>query len=331
MTELGAWLASSPAALIVVCALLGLLIGSFLNVVILRLPARLQHEWEAQSREILALGDAAAAQTGTAASGSASQGEADAGSSARAKENLSVVAHGSEIPAPIPPPDLVFARSRCPQCGHNLAPWENIPLLSFLLLRGRCRACRNPISWQYPLVELLTGLAFAVCAWRFGVTPQLAIALVVSASLVALSGIDVRTQLLPDQITLPLLWFALLAAAFGLTIGPVQAIFGAAVGYLSLWSVYWLFKLLTGKEGMGYGDFKLLAALGALVGVKGILPIVLIASFLGAIIGGIQLAVQGRDRATPIPFGPYLAAAGFIQLVMGSTILAAWNGWFRLG
>ena len=203
--------------------------------------------------------------------------------------------------------------------------------MSFLLLRGRCRACRAPISWQYPLVEALTGIVFAVCAWRYGSTPQLPIALVASASLVVLSGIDVRTQLLPDQITLPLLWFALLAAAFGWTIGPAQAIFGAALGYLSLWSVYWVFKLLTGKEGMGYGDFKLLAALGALVGMRGILPIVFIASFLGAIIGGIQLAVQGRDRATPIPFGPYLAAAGFIQLVMGSAILAAWNGWFRIG
>jgi len=327
--ELGAWLASSPAALIVVCALLGLLIGSFLNVVILRLPARLQHEWEAQSREILAL---VALGEGTAhAQVPPTESGTESPDSSRAAQNRAAVAEALEPVVPQAPPDIVLARSRCPRCGHNLSPWENIPLLSFLLLRGRCRACRNPISWQYPLVEALTGLAFAVCAWRYGLTPQLAIALVASSALIALSGIDMRTQLLPDQITLPLLWFALLAAALGWTIGPVQAIFGAALGYLSLWSVYWVFKLLTGKEGMGYGDFKLLAALGALVGVRGILPIVLIASFLGAIMGSIQLAVQGRDRATPIPFGPYLAAAGFIQLVMGSTILAAWNAWFGLG
>lgn len=306
MSILGAWLAASPAALIGVCALLGLLVGSFLNVVILRLPARLQQEWEAQSREILELEWPAVADSHP-------------------------VADEPVAPTPNTPPDLVFARSRCPQCGHGLAAWENIPLLSYALLRGKCRSCRTPISWQYPLVEALTALVFALCAWRFGLTPQLGVALVVGAALVALSGIDVRTQLLPDQITLPLLWFALLLAAAGWTLPPAQAIFGAAIGYLSLWSVYWLFKLLTGKEGMGYGDFKLLAALGALVGVRGILPIVLIASVLGIVIGGVQLAVQGRDRATPISFGPYLAAAGFVQILFGHTFLTTWNAWFGLG
>ncbi|MEO6065335.1 MAG: A24 family peptidase [Lysobacterales bacterium] len=316
-------LAASPAVLVAVCALLGLLIGSFLNVVILRLPARLQRDWEIQSREILGL-------------------EPQAGPSEVASLSVAAAvapdpATGAGVPQALEttwgnaPPDIVFARSACPRCGHRLSAWENIPLLSFALLRGRCRACREPISWQYPLVETATAVVFALCAWRFGFAPALGVALLVGAALVALSGIDLRTQLLPDQITLPLLWFALLASVAGWTIAPAQAILGAAIGYLSLWSVYWLFKLMTGKEGMGYGDFKLLAALGALVGAKGILPIVLIASFVGAIVGVAQIVFQGRDRATPIPFGPYLAAAGFIQILFGKALLSAWNAWFGLG
>jgi|APFre7841882724_1041349.scaffolds.fasta_scaffold05563_4 leader peptidase (prepilin peptidase)/N-methyltransferase len=278
---------SSPALAITSAGLLGLLVGSFLNVVMLRLPPRLMHGWRAQARELLELG---------------------------------------EDPADPAPPDLAVTGSHCPQCGHGLSAWENIPLLSFIVLRGRCRACRTPISWQYPLVEALTGVLSAVVMWRFGWGWPALAALVVTWMLVAGAGIDLRTTLLPDEITLPLLWFALLCAAAGLTVDPQTAIIGAAVGYLSLWSVYWAFKLLTGKEGMGYGDFKLLAALGALVGAAGIVPIVLISALAGAIIGSIWLALRGRDRATPIPFGPFLAAGGWIQFLYGQAILEAWLG-----
>ena len=274
-----------PALAIASAFLFGLLIGSFLNVVILRLPARLEWQWKRDSRELLEL-----------------PAEATSG----------------------PPPDLVFARSHCPHCGHHLSAWENIPLLSFLLLRGHCRNCRAPISWQYPAVELLTGIAMAVCVWQFGIGWQALAAITCSAVLIALTGIDLRTSLLPDQLTYPLLWIGLLLSVFGVFVAPATAIIGAAAGYLSLWSVYWLFKLATGKEGMGFGDFKLLAALGAWCGWQGVLPIVLISALVGAVIGSIWLALRGRDRATPIPFGPYLALAGWIQLLWGPQLIAAY-------
>ena len=276
---------SEPAALAAAVGVLGLLVGSFLNVVILRLPARLAHEWRTQSREVLEL-------------------DAPAGEAA--------------------PPDLVFKGSHCPKCGRALSWWENIPLVSFALLRGRCRSCRTPISWQYPAVELATGLASATVAWHFGPTAAGAVVLVATWMLIALCGIDLRTQLLPDQITLPLLWLGLLAATAAVVVDARTAIFGAAAGYMVLWSVYWAFKLLTGKEGMGYGDFKLLGALGAFVGWKGIVPILLISSVIGAITGSIWLAARGRDRATPIPFGPYLAAAGWVQILWGPALLDAY-------
>src|SRR5690606_5418928 len=194
---------------------------------------------------------------------------------------------------------------------------ENIPLLSFLILRGRCRGCGTAISWQYPFVELLTGVLFAACVLRFGANPEALAAMVFTGLLIALAGIDLRTTLLPDALTYILLWLGLLLSMMTMFVGPVQAIQGAAVGYLSLWSVYWLFKLLTGKEGMGHGDFKLLAALGAWCGLAGILPIVLISAVAGAVIGGAWLALRGRERATPIPYGPFLAIAGWIQLMWG--------------
>ncbi|HET7843056.1 MAG TPA: A24 family peptidase [Xanthomonadales bacterium] len=280
------FITADPAWAAATAGLFGLLVGSFLNVVILRLPARLEHEWRAQSREVLEL----------------------------------------DAPAESPPPpaDLVFARSHCPKCGHQLAWYENIPLLSFLALRGRCRACRTPISWQYPAVEAMTGIASAVVVWHYGPTAQALVALVATWMLIALTGIDLRTQLLPDQITLPLLWLGLLASVHALFREAPAAIVGAAAGYLVLWSVYWAFKLLTGKEGMGYGDFKLLGALGAFVGWQGIVPILLLSSVIGAVTGSIWLAVRGRDRATPIPFGPYLAAAGWVQLLWGETLLDAY-------
>ena len=283
-------LQASAALSAVVALLFGLLVGSFLNVVILRLPPRLEWQWRRDSREILELPE-------------------------------------HYEPAP---PGIVVQRSACPKCGHKLAPWENLPLLSFALLRGKCRGCGTPISWQYPIVELVTGLMFAACVLRFGLGPEALAAMAFSGFLVALTGIDLRTTLLPDQLTYPLLWLGLGLATMTLFVSPVQAIFGALAGYLSLWSVYWGFKLLTGKEGMGHGDFKLLAGLGAWCGVAGILPIVLMSSFIGAIVGTAWLAIRGQDRATPIPFGPYLAAAGWVQLMWGPQILQAYRDWSGL-
>jgi leader peptidase (prepilin peptidase)/N-methyltransferase len=273
------WL-HEAALLIPLTGLLGLLVGSFLNVVILRLPRRLEHEWQQQARELL----------------------------------------GTEGEAGQAPPDLVFTGSHCPQCKHKLSALDNIPLLSWLALRGRCRYCKTPISWQYPLVELLTALASAVIAWKFGFGWPLAAGLVFSWILIAASGIDARTQLLPDQLTLPLLWLGLLLSLVPLFVTPSAAIVGAAIGYLSLWSVYWLFKLATGKEGMGYGDFKLLGALGAWMGATALLPIILLSALVGAVIGGVLLALRGQDRSTPIPFGPFIAAAGWAWFVFGDRL-----------
>ena len=280
-------LAGNPTAATLVAFVLGLLIGSFLNVVILRLPKRLEWQWKHDSRELLEI---------------------------------------SETYEPAPP-GIVVESSHCPHCGHKLAIWENIPLLSFLLLRGKCRACSARISWQYPTVELITGLVFAACVWRFGVSWEAGFGLVFSAFLIAMSGIDLRTTYLPDQLTYPLLWLGLLLSLISLYVDPTSAILGATAGYLSLWSVYWLFKLVTGKEGMGYGDFKLLAALGAWCGIKAVLPILLIASLVGAIIGSAWLLIKGKDRATQIPFGPYLAIAGWIQFVSGADLFGMYLRW----
>ncbi|ODU36527.1 MAG: prepilin peptidase [Lysobacterales bacterium 69-70] len=271
--------------LYVAAGLFGLLVGSFLNVVILRLPARLMHDWRAQSRELL---------------------------------GLDVDITAAAEPAP---PDLVFKGSHCPQCKHALSPLDNVPLLSWLVLRGRCRYCRAPISTQYPLVELLTAVACLVVVWKFGPTWHAAAGIALSCLLIALSGIDFRTQLLPDNLTLPLLWLGLLLSLQPLFVGPVDAILGAAIGYLSLWTVYWAFKLTTGKEGMGHGDFKLLGALGAWMGPKSLLPIILLSSLVGAILGSIILATRGKDRSTPIPFGPFIAVAGWVQFIWGEELL----------
>ena len=267
-----------PGAAIALAGVLGLIVGSFLNVVILRLPMRLMHGWRQQSRELLEL----------------PVDEADK-----------------------PPPGIVWEASHCPTCKHALGAAENIPVLSWVFLRGKCRHCKTAISIQYPAVELLTALCSLAVAAKFGPSWQTVAALVLTWLLIALAGIDVRTQLLPDQLTLPLLWLGLLLSLIPLFVTPATSIVGAAIGYLSLWSVYWLFKLSTGKEGMGYGDFKLLAALGAWMGATALLPVVLLSSLIGALVGGIFLAVQGKDRATPIPFGPFIAAAGWVWLVFG--------------
>ncbi len=282
----------SPSAYIALATVLGLIVGSFLNVVILRLPARLMHAWRQQSREIL---------------------------------ELSTEAKAEDVP-----PGIVWESSHCPKCKHSLSAFENIPLISWIVLRGRCRHCRAPISIQYPLVELISGLCSAVIVMKFGPTWQAGTGLLLTWTLLALAGIDLRTQLLPDQLTLPLLWLGLLLSLLPLFVGPSASIVGAAAGYLSLWSIYWLFKLITGKEGMGYGDFKLLAALGAWMGPAALLPIVLLSSLIGAIVGGAFLAIRGHDRATPIPFGPFIAAAGWAWFVCGPTLLSVYQHVFSV-
>ncbi|MFZ7096863.1 prepilin peptidase [Luteimonas dalianensis] len=279
-----AYLDTNPALGYPLVAGLGLLVGSFLNVVILRLPRRLEWEWKRDAREVL---------------------------------------EQTELYEP-PPPGIVVERSHCPHCGHQLSWYENIPVLSWLALRGKCRKCKAPISAQYPLVEVITALLFVACVWNFGFGWQGFGAVVFTGFLIALSGIDLRTQLLPDQLTLPLMWLGLIAASDSLYMPAKPALLGAMVGYVSLWSVWWLFKQLTGKEGMGHGDFKLLAALGAWCGLAGILPIILLSALSGAIIGSIWLAAKGRDRATPIPFGPYLAIAGWIVFMWGDELIGAY-------
>jgi leader peptidase (prepilin peptidase)/N-methyltransferase len=281
--------------LIAVATVFGLIVGSFLNVVILRLPARIFHDWRAQSREFLEL-DTPPEETAA-------------------------------------PPGIAIEPSHCPACKHKLSPLDNIPVLSWLALRGRCRYCGVPISAQYPLVELLTAVASAVVVWHFGATPQALAGLALSFTLIALAGIDVHTQLLPDSLTLPLLWLGLLLslAPQPIFISPPAAIMAAAIGYLSLWSVYWLFKLFTGKEGMGHGDFKLLAALGAWMGPFALLPIVLLSSLVGALYGLSMLVLRRRERSTPMPFGPFLAGAGWLQFVFGQDLLQTYTSFFFAG
>lgn len=279
-----AFLDQNPALGFPIAAGLGLLVGSFLNVVILRLPKRLEWEWKRDSLETL--------------------GQAD-------------------LYDP-PPPGIVVEPSHCPHCQHKLSWYENIPVFSWLALRGRCRNCKTPISIQYPAVELLTMLLVTACVWRFGFGWQGFGASLLSCLLIAMSGIDLRTQLLPDQLTLPLLWLGLIASVDSLFIPAKEAIAGAVLGYLSLWVVYWVYKQLTGKIGMGHGDFKLLAALGAWAGYKALLPIVMLSSIVGAIVGSIWLMTKGRDKATPIPFGPYLAIAGWIVFMWGNDIIGAY-------
>ncbi|MNF59931.1 Type 4 prepilin-like proteins leader peptide-processing enzyme [compost metagenome] len=274
------FLAGDLPAFTFVCLVLGLLIGSFLNVLVYRLPLMMQRDWQAQAREIL------------------------------------------EQPALPDAPlfNLVLPNSRCPHCGHEIRPWENIPLISYLLLRGKCSSCKAPISLRYPLVELACGLLSAYVAWHFGFGWQTAGILLLTWGLLAMSLIDADHQLLPDALVLPLLWLGLIANYFGLFTSLEAALWGAIGGYLSLWSVYWLFKLVTGKEGMGYGDFKLLAMLGAWGGWQ-VLPLtILLSSLVGAVLGLIMLRLRNAETSTPIPFGPYLAIAGWIALLWGEQI-----------
>jgi leader peptidase (prepilin peptidase) / N-methyltransferase len=274
-----------PAVLLAAVFVFGLVIGSFLNVVILRFPRRLLHDWRSQCRELLEI----------------DQGEEQA------------------------PPDLVKSRSHCPSCGNTIAWYDNVPVLSWIILGRKCRHCGTPISWRYPLVELTTALLSVAVIWHFGPSAEGLAALVLTWTLIAATGIDFDHQLLPDQITLPLLWLGLaLNLAFGLFATLEDAVIGAIVGYGSLWLVYHGFRLLTGKEGMGYGDFKLLGALGAWLGWQAIPIIIIGASFVGAIVGIALMIAMRRGKEIPIAFGPYLAAAGWIALLWGDQIIDYW-------
>lgn len=261
---------------------IGLIVGSFLNVVILRLPRRMEHEWRCQCKELLEL-------------------------EAEDKE---------------PPPSIIWSRSYCPNCKAGIKAHQNIPVLSYLFLRGKCATCQHRISIRYPLVEFFTALLFAYCIWHFGPTLAGLAALFLCGFLIALAGIDIDHQLLPDNLTLSLLWAGLLLnGIYGTFTDPVSSILGAACGYLVLWTIYQLFKLLTGKEGMGYGDFKLMAALGAWMGWQMLPLIILLSSLLGAVIGLIMMGINRQKRGQPMPFGPYIALAGLIAFFWGQKII----------
>jgi leader peptidase (prepilin peptidase) / N-methyltransferase len=276
-----------PAAALAAAGILGLLVGSFLNVVIYRLPKMMEREWREQCIEFLG------------------------------SENLKEPEKFHLTPAKF---NLVTPNSTCPQCGHKIRPWENIPVISYLLLKGKCSSCKAGISIRYPLIELATGILSVTAIHIFGANTAGLAAMVFFWCLISLTMIDIDTQLLPDSITLPLLWLGLIANHFNLFTSLDSALMGAIAGYLSLWSVYWLFKLLTGKEGMGYGDFKLLAALGAWLGWQMLLQIILLSALVGAILGISMIVLRGRDKNIPIPFGPYLAIAGVIALIWGQDI-----------
>jgi leader peptidase (prepilin peptidase)/N-methyltransferase len=301
------WLLSVPAL-----GLLGLIVGSFLNVVVHRLPIMMARQWWGE----------VAGQLQDEASHEAVFGQALPAGADKTGRALETALQG------LPRLNLAVPRSRCPACGHVLRWSENVPLLGWVLLRGRCTACATRIPLRYPAVEALTGLLFAAIAWRFGPQPATLMWCAVAAFLVTLSAIDWDTTLLPDDLTQPLLWAGLVAAAVGWSgQRPEAALTGAVAGYLALWSVYWLFKLATGKEGMGHGDFKLLAALGAWLGWQALLPIVLMASVLGALVG-LVMKLNGQLReGRYVPFGPFLAGGGLVVLLAGTERVLALMGW----
>ncbi len=276
-----------PAAFVVTAFLFALLVGSFLNVVIHRLPIMMEREWKAQCAGL-----------------------------------------AGEEPAETETYNLVVPRSACPGCGHKITALENVPVLSYLALRGRCRGCSKKISLRYPIIETVTALLAAVIAWHFGFGAEALAALALTFALIALTMIDVDTQYLPDSITLPFLWLGLVLSLFhgrvdaqALFVSPRDAIICAAAGYLSLWSVYQAFKLVTGKEGMGFGDFKLLAVLGAWLGWQKLPLVIFLSAVVGAIVGIALMALRRHGRDVPIPFGPYLAAAGWVAMLWGDAII----------
>ena len=287
-----ALLAESPVTFVALAFVFSLLVGSFLNVVIYRLPVMMEKAWRAEAEEILA-------------------------------EPADDLPEGRF--------DLVQPRSRCRSCGTQITAMQNIPVISYLILGGKCAHCGTRISARYPAVELLTAVLSAVVAFRFGLGAEAAVGIAITWVLVAISVIDIDHQIIPDSMALPLLWAGLIASLFhpvagaeSLFIDPKTSIVGAAVGYLSLWSVYHLFKLITGKEGMGHGDFKLLGAFGAWLGWQMLPLIILLSAVVGAIIGIGMIALRGHDRNIPIPFGPYLAAAGWIAMLYGEQIVTSY-------
>ena len=274
-------LSQSTPLLLAGVIVFGLIIGSFLNVVILRVPPLLEHDWRCQCQELLQL----------------------------------------KLDQDNRPPGIVLARSKCPNCGHHIRALENIPLLSYLVLRGKCAACNARISPRYPLVELTTAILFALTIWHFGPSLQGLTALFLTAFLIALAGIDADHQLLPDNMTLPLLWAGIVLNFWSVHTDLASSVTGAIAGYLALWLVYHLFRLMTGKEGMGYGDFKLLAALGAWMGWQMLPLIILLSSVVGALTGLILMGAGKMNRDKPMPFGPFIAAAGWIALIWGEQII----------
>lgn len=283
LEELSLLMLQHPLLFAAIATLFGLFVGSFLNVVIYRLPVMMQRSWRSQCQELLEL-----------------------------KQDKQAVFN------------LSRPRSRCPHCGHLIGALENIPVVSYLLQRGRCRHCGETISSRYPLIELFSALLTGITAWHFGFGWEALFAILLTWALIALSFIDIDHQLLPDDITLPFLWLGLGLSLFALFTDMQSAIIGAIAGYLSLWLVFWAFKLLTGKEGMGYGDFKLLALFGAWLGWQNLPLIILLSSLVGAVIGIAMIVLRGRDRQLPIPFGPYLAAAGWLAMIWGDAINSAY-------
>ena len=284
-TELANLLGQNSILLTSLIALLGLFVGSFLNVVIYRLPLRLQHEWQSECKEFL-------------------------GTDISSSDN-------SETP----PENIFTSRSHCPHCGHLITALENIPVLSYLILRGKCSECSEHISVRYPVVEILTAVISGITAWSFGFTAALPFVLILVWSLVALSFIDFDHKLLPDKLVYPILWLGLLVNSQNILTDIYSAVYGAVAGYLLLWIVYQAFKLLTGKEGMGYGDFKLLSLIGAWLGWQMLPLVVLLSSLVGAIVGILGILILGRDKQLPIPFGPYLSVAALIALFWGQQIV----------
>jgi leader peptidase (prepilin peptidase)/N-methyltransferase len=293
-------LQQSPTTLTTICFVLGLLVGSFLNVVIYRLPLMLQRDWRQQCCEFLEIEDPQPAEE----------------KNPLLRKNLS----------------LAQPASHCPQCQHTIRAWENIPLISYALLAGKCASCKVKIPIRYPAVELATGLFSALVAVNFYATWLTLALLLFVWALIALTMIDFDHQLLPDDITLPLLWLGLAVNTQDLGTGVTtqESVLGAVVGYLSLWSFYWVFKLATGKDGMGYGDFKLLAALGAWMGWQALLPIIILSSLVGATFGIASILLMGRDRSAPMPFGPFLAGAGLIMMIWGNQIYSFYMTHFLL-
>ena len=285
------FIAREPFLLLPGIALLGLLVGSFLNVVIHRLPIMMEREWRTQCAELL---------------------------------------EGNSDPASLETFNLIHPRSRCPSCGHQITALENVPLVSWLVLKGKCSSCDAPIPIRYPLVEMTTGILSVVVAWRLGGGWEMLFILLLTWALIAASAIDFDHQLLPDSIILPFLWLGLLLNTQGVFTTPASAVIGAAAGYFSLWALFHLFRLVTGKEGMGYGDFKLFALFGAWLGWEHLIQIIILSSAVGAIVGIVLILSLGRDKNVPIPFGPYLAAAGWISLLWGNEINRLYLEWSGL-